>query len=51
MYGFSLVRLVVLILTSATLKQSINNKMVRKIYVGMCTTDIIYTNANIYSHL
>ena len=40
MYGFSLVWLLVLILFRAILEQSINNKMVSKIYVGMSTTDI-----------
>ena len=39
MYGFSLVMLV-LILVRAILEQSINNKMVSKIQVGMFTTDI-----------
>ena len=40
MYGFSSMRLLVLILIHAILKQSINNKMVSKIKVRMCTTDI-----------
>ena len=39
-YGFSLVWVLVLILIRAILKQSINNKMVSKIYVGMSTTDM-----------
>ena len=37
---FSLVWVLVLILIRAILKQSINNKMVSKIYVGMSTTDM-----------
>ena len=40
MYGFSLVRILVLILIQAILEQSINNKMVSKIEVGMSATDI-----------
>ena len=43
MYGFSLVRLLVLILIRAILEQSINNKMECKIYVGMSATDILFT--------
>ena len=39
-YGFSLVWVLVLILICAILEQSINNKMVSKIYVGMSTTDM-----------
>ena len=39
-YGFSLVWVLVLFLIRAILEQSINNKMVSKIYVGMSTTDI-----------
>ena len=38
-YGFSLVWVLVLILICAILEQSINNKMVSKLYVGMSTTD------------
>ena len=40
MYGFSVVWLLVLILFRAMLEQSINNKMVSKIYVEMSPTDI-----------
>ena len=40
MYGFSLVRLLVLILIHAILEQSINNKMVIKISARMSTTDM-----------
>ena len=39
-YGFSLVWFLVLILIRAILEQSINNKMVSKIKVGMSTTDM-----------
>ena len=39
-YGFSLVCVLVLILIRAILEQSINNKMVSKISVGMSTTDM-----------
>ena len=39
-YGFSLVWVLVLILIRAILEQSINNKMVSKIYVGMSATDM-----------
>ena len=39
-YGFSFVWVLVLILIRATLEQSINNKMVSKIWVGMSTTDM-----------
>ena len=39
-YGFSLVWVLVLIRIRAILEQSINNKMVSKISVGMSTTDI-----------
>ena len=39
-YGFSWVWVLVLILIRAILEQSINNKMVSKIWVGMCTTDM-----------
>ena len=39
-YGFSLVWVLVLILIRAILEQSINNKMVSKIWVGMSTTDM-----------
>ena len=39
-YGFSLVWVLVLILIRAILEQSINNKMVSKISVGMSTTDM-----------
>ena len=39
-YGFSLVWVLVLILIRPILEQSINNKMVSKIKVGMSTTDI-----------
>ena len=39
-YGFSLVWVLVLILIRAILEQSINNKMVSKIEVGMSTTDM-----------
>ena len=39
-YGFSLVWFLVLVLIRAILEQSINNKMVSKIYVGMSTTDM-----------
>ena len=40
MYGFSLVWLLVLIHFRVILEQSINNKMVSKIKIGMSTTDI-----------
>ena len=40
MYGFSLMRLQVLILIRAILEQTINNKMVSKIEIGMSATDI-----------
>ena len=40
MYGFSLVRLLVLILVRVILEQSIDNKMVSKLKIGMSTTDI-----------
>ena len=40
MYGFFLVWLLMLILFCATLEQSINNRMVSKILVGMSATDI-----------
>ena len=43
-HGFSLVRLLVLILIRAILEQSIINKMVTKIYVGMSTTNIYLKN-------
>ena len=39
-YGFSLVWVLVLILIRPILEQSINNKMVSKIEVGMSTTDM-----------
>ena len=39
-YGFSLVWVLVLILIWAILEQSINNKILSKIYVGMSTTDM-----------
>ena len=39
-YGFSLVWVLALILIRAILEQSINNKMVSKIQVGMSTTDM-----------
>ena len=39
-YDFSLVWVLVLILIRAILEQSINNKMVSKISVGMSTTDM-----------
>ena len=39
-YGFSLVWVLVLILIHTILEQSINNKMVSKILVGMSTTDM-----------
>ena len=39
-YGFSLVWVLVLIPIGAILEQSINNKMVSKISVGMSTTDM-----------
>ena len=39
-YGFSLVWVVVLIFIRAILEQSMNNKMVSKIKVGMSTTDM-----------
>ena len=39
-YGFSLIWVLVLILIRTILEQSINNKMVSKIYVGMSTTDM-----------
>ena len=39
-YGFSLVWDLVLILIRAILEQSINNKMVSKIWVGMSITDM-----------
>ena len=39
-YGFSLVWFLVLILIRPILEQSINNKMVSKIQVGMSTTDM-----------
>ena len=39
-YGFSLVWVLVLILIRAILEQSISNKMVSKIQVGMSTTDM-----------
>ena len=39
-YGFSLVWVLVLILIRAILEQSINNKMVSKILIGMSTTDM-----------
>ena len=39
-YGFSLVWVLVLILIRAILEQSINNKMVSKIQVGMSTIDM-----------
>ena len=45
LYGFSLVRLLILILFRAILKQSINDKMVSKIEVGMYTMIFTYTNA------
>ena len=51
MYGFSLVWLLVLILIRAILEQSMNNKMVSNIYVGMSTTDIYLHWWKIYSHL
>ena len=43
-YGFFLVWVLVLILIRAILEQSINKKMVSKIWVGMSTTDMCYTN-------
>ena len=39
-YGFSLVWVLVLIIIPVILEQSINNKMVSKILVGMSTTDM-----------
>ena len=39
-FGFSLVWVLGLILTRAILEQSMNNKMVSKIYVGMSTTNM-----------
>ena len=50
-YGFSLVWVLLLILIRAILKQSINNKMVSKIWVGMSTTDMCLHQCQIYSHL
>ena len=41
MYAFSLVWLLVLTLIRTILEQSINNKMVNKIKVGMSTTDFV----------
>ena len=41
MYGFSLVKLVILILIRAILEQSVNKKIVSKIYVGMSTTNTL----------
>ena len=50
-YGFSLVWVLVLILIRAILEQSINNKMVSKIKVGMSTTDMYLQYCQIHSHL
>ena len=50
-YGFSLVWVLVLILIRAILEQSINNKMVSKISVGMSTTDVYLHKCQIYDHL
>ena len=50
-YGFSLVWVLVLILIRAILEQSINNKMVSKILVGMSTTDMYLHLCQIHSHL
>ena len=50
-YGFSLVWVLVLIVFRAILEQSINNKMVSKISVGMSTTDMCLHLRQIYSHL
>ena len=44
-YGFSLVWVLVLVLIHAILEQSINNKMMSKIEVGISTTDM-YFNTN-----
>ena len=41
-YGFSLVWFLVLVLIRTILEQSINNKMVSKILVGMSNTDMLY---------
>ena len=50
-YGFSLVWVLVLILIRTILEQSINNKMVSKILVGMSTTDMDLHKCQIYCHL
>ena len=50
-YGFSLVWVLILILIRAIFVQSMNNKMVRKITVGMSATDIYLHLRQIYSHL
>ena len=45
-YGFSLLQILALILIGAISEQSIDNKMVSKIWVGMSDTDIdLYTNS------
>ena len=49
-YGFSLVGLVLIVIL-AILEQSINNKMVSKIQVGMSTTDMYLHLCQIHSHL
>ena len=51
MYGFSFVWPLGLILVHAILGQSIYNKMVSKILVGMATTDIYLHWRKTYSHL
>ena len=50
-YGFYLVRLLVLILIRVILEQSINNKMASKIQFRMSSTDIYLYWCKIYSHL
>ena len=50
-YGFSLVWVLVLTHIRTILEQSINNKIVSKIYVGMSTTDINLHLCQIHSHL
>ena len=44
-YGFSLVWVLALILIRTILEQSMNNKMVSKILVGMSATDMYFTDA------
>ena len=51
MDGFSLVRLLVLILIRAILEQSMNNNLVSKTKDGMSSTDIYLHLCKILSHL